>query len=168
MEIKSEIIQVQDHRRTFIDTLNELAETDPNIVVVTCDVGFNYLTGKEKFKVLNLGVTEFSSSIISSALALSGLSVWFYTMIPFIAFRCHEQVRNAICLHNSPVKLVGVLGGPSYKMLGYSHNLTYPTEDIDTLKTLPGLQIYLPATNDDVRIMVKDAYSNGKSIYIKL
>ncbi|MEK6879709.1 MAG: hypothetical protein AABY22_08890 [Nanoarchaeota archaeon] len=98
----------------FIQTLNELAETNSKIVLVTCDVGFNYLTGEEKFKVLNLGITEFSSSIISSALALSGYFVVFYTMIPFMAFRCHEQIRNAITLHKSNVLLAGVLGGPSY------------------------------------------------------
>ena len=66
------IIKQQDTRRVFIETLNELAEKDPNIIVIICDVGFNYLDDPEnKFKVLNLGVTEQSSMIIASALALS-------------------------------------------------------------------------------------------------
>ena len=130
----SEIIQVQDKRRTLVNTLNQLAETDPNIVLVTCDVGFNYFTGKEKFKVLNLGVTEYSSCVISAALALSGLKVVFYSMIPFVTFRVHEQVRNAIALHKAPVVIAGVLGGPSYKMLGLSHNLLHPMEDINMMQ----------------------------------
>ncbi|KKQ75766.1 MAG: hypothetical protein US98_C0060G0004 [Parcubacteria group bacterium GW2011_GWC1_38_6] len=39
----AEIIKQQDTRRVFIETLNELAEKDPKIIVIICDVGFNYL-----------------------------------------------------------------------------------------------------------------------------
>ena len=164
----SEIIQTMDHRRVFVDTLNELGKSDPNIVLITCDVGFNYLTGKETFKVLNLGVTEVSSSIIASAMALSKLKIYFYTMIPFATFRIHECIRNAICLHKSNVTIAGVLGGPSYKMLGLSHNLLHPMEDVNMMQEMPGMQIYLPNTNDDLKNMVIDAYSHNKPSYIKL
>lgn len=167
-EIKSEIVQVMDKRRVFVNTLNKLAESNPNTVLVTCDVGFNYLTGKENFKLLNLGVTEYSSCVISAALALSGIKTVFYTMIPFCTFRVHEQVRNAVCLHKSPVIIAGVLGGPSYKMLGLSHNLLHPMEDINMMKEMPGMQIYIPNTNDDVANMLVDAYEKGKPSYIKL
>ena len=51
----AEIVKNQDTRRTFVETLNELAEHDPKIIVIICDVGFNYLDDpKNKFKVLEL------------------------------------------------------------------------------------------------------------------
>lgn len=162
-----EIIQVQDHRRVFVNTLDKLAETDPNIVLVTMDVGFNYLENT-KFKVLNLGITEFSSGVIAAALALSGMKVFLYSMIPFVTFRIHEVVRNAICLHNAPVIIAGVLGGPSYKMLGMSHNLLHPLEDVNMMQEMPGMQIYLPNSNDDVANMTVDAYKSNKQSYIRL
>lgn len=163
----SEIIQVEDHRRVFVNTLDKLAETDPNIVLITVDVGFNYLENT-KFKVLNLGVTEYSSTVIAAAMALSGLKVFLYSMIPFVTFRVHEQIRNAICLHKAPVIIAGVLGGPSYHMLGMSHNLLHPEEDINMMKEMPGMQIYVPKTNDDVASMVTEAYKSNKPSYIKL
>src|SRR3990167_2519580 len=165
----SEIIQTQDNRRVFINTLLELAEKDPTIVLIIPDVGFNYVN-KDTMpgRYFNTGVTEYTSCVIAAAMALSGLKPYFYSMIPFVRFRVHEQVRNAICLHKANVKILGVLGGPSYKMLGLSHNLIYPTEDIDMMKTLPNMQIYVPATNDDVKNMVLDAYSHSKPSYIRL
>lgn len=163
----SEIIQQLDHRRVFVNTLNKLAETDPNIVLVTMDVGFNYLENT-KFKVLNLGVTEYSSTVIAAALALSGFKTFLYSMIPFVTFRVHEQIRNAIALHKAPVIIAGVLGGPSYHMLGMSHNLLHTMEDINMMQEMPGMQIYVPNTNDDVANMVVDAYKSNKPCYLKL
>src|SRR3990167_2687709 len=165
----SEIIQTEDHRRVFINTLLELAKIDEKIVLIIPDVGFNYVNQDTlPGRYFNTGVTEYTSMVMAAAMALSGLGPWIYSMIPFVSFRVHEQVRNAVCLHKANVKILGVLGGPSYKMLGLSHNLIYPTEDIDMMKTLPGMQIYLPATNDDVKNMVLDAYSHSKPSYIRL
>ncbi|KKS19368.1 MAG: hypothetical protein UU78_C0087G0010, partial [Candidatus Roizmanbacteria bacterium GW2011_GWC2_41_7] len=116
-----EVVQQQDNRRVFIDTLCELAEKDRNIVFIIPDVGFNYA---EKFQKLypdrffNFGVTEASSTIIAAALALSGKKPYLYSMINFVTFRVHEMVRNAICMHGANVKILGVKGSEKYKFLG--------------------------------------------------
>ena len=151
----AEIIKQQDTRRTFVETLNELAEHDPNIIVIICDVGFNYLDDpKNKFKVLNLGVTEVSSTIIASALALSGFKPYVYSMINFVTFRPHEAIRNAVCLHNANVKIIGVKGSEGYKFLGFSHNLLREDEEIDFLKKMPGMKCYSPKNNREVKQVI--------------
>ena len=44
------IIKAQDSRREFVDTLIELSKTDPTIVLIVPDVGFNYVSKfSEKF-----------------------------------------------------------------------------------------------------------------------
>ena len=114
------IIKKKDTRRVFVDTLNELAAKDPNIIVITCDVGFNYLDNPNlKFRVINLGVTELTSTIVAASLALSGYSVWLYSMINFVVFRPYEAVRNAVCLHHANVKIIGVKGSEKYKFLAF-------------------------------------------------
>ena len=163
------IVKKQDSRRIFVDTLQELAKKDPNIVVIICDVGFNYLDNpKLKFKVLNFGVTEPTSAIISAALALEGYSVWFFSMINFVTFRVHEQIRNAICMLKAPVKIIGVKGSEKYKFLGFSHNLLTETEEIDWLKKLPGMKCYLPKNNQEVKKAVLEAYKRKSPCYIRL
>ena len=163
------IIKKEDFRRVFVDTLNELAERDPNIIVIIPDVGFNYLDDpKNKFKVLNLGVTEPASTIIAAALALSGYSVWFYSMINFVTFRVHEQIRNAICMHKSPVKILGIKGSEGYKFLGFSHNLLWETEEIEWLKKLPGMKCYLPKSKKEVKKSILETYKSNSPCYIRI
>ena len=168
-EIKSEMVQVADHRRIFVETLLELAKTDDKIVLIIPDVGWNYVT-KDTLpgRYFNTGVTEYTSMVMAAAMALSGLKPYIYSMIPFVTFRVHEMVRNAVCLHKANVKILGVLGGPSYKMLGLSHNLIHPMEDVNMMQEMPGMQIYLPNTNDDVKNMVLHAYSHDNPSYIRL
>lgn len=165
----AEVTKQQDTRRTFVETLNELAEHDPNIIVITCDVGFNYLNDpKNKFKVLNLGVTEPTSTIIAAALALNGFSVWLYSMIPFVTFRVHEQIRNAICMHGANVKIIGVKGSEKYGFLGFSHNLLWETEEIEWLKKLPGMRCYLPKSNKEVKKVISETYKINSPCYIRI
>jgi len=164
----AEIVKTQDTRRIFIKTLNELAEHDPTIVVIICDVGFNYLDDPEnKFKVLNLGVTEQSSMIIAAGMALSGFKPYVYSMINFVTFRPYEMVRNAVCLHNANVKIIGVKGSEKYKFLGFSHNISPDDEDIKILQHLPNLKLYTPEL-DEVREAVLESYKLQNPCYIRL
>lgn len=164
----ADIVKIQDSRRIFVETLNELAERDPQIVVLICDVGFNYLDDPgNKFKVLNLGVTEQSTMIIAAGLALSGLKPYVYSMINFVTFRPYEMVRNAVCLHNANVKIIGVRGSEKYKFLGFSHNLLMEDEEIRVLEHLPNLKIYTPNITE-VRTTIKESYELPSPCYIRL
>ena len=165
----AEIIKQQDTRRVFVDTLNELAIKDPNIIVIICDVGFNYLDNPNlKFRVINLGVTEPTSAIVAAGLALSGYSVWLYSMINFVTLRVHEQIRNAICMHNANVKIIGVKGSEKYGFLGFSHNLLWEKEEIEWLKKLPGMKCYLPKNKKEVKKVVLETYKLKNPCYIRI
>lgn len=164
----STIIKQSDRRRAFVDTLNKLAETNDNIVVITCDVGFNYLDDpKNKFKVLNLGVTEQSAMVIAAALALSGMRVYFYSMINFSLFRPAEMVRNMVVCHNAPVTIIGVKGSSSYKFLGFSHNLIHDLEDIEFCRNI-GLVVETPDSIEEVEEVLLFAHANPTPLYIRL
>ena len=154
-----------DSRRVFIQTLEEL--DDPKNIIVTCDVGMNYLTDT-KLKVFNFGVTEQSATIISAGLALSGYTVWFYSMINFVLFRPYEMVRNAICHHNANVKLIGVKGSEAYKFLGFSHNLDSETEDIDAIKNMPNMNAYIPKKFDEIENVLRYENTRRGPAYIRL
>lgn len=166
----AEIKQNQDNRRAFVDTLLELMEKDPAVVMVTCDVGFNYLERvKEKYpdRYFNFGVTEQSTTLIATALALSGFKVYLYSMINFVLFRNYEMVRNGIVHHKANVKLLGVKGSSSYKFLGFSHNMTHEREDADACEALQ-LDCYLPRDIEEVKKVIINTYENEKAAYIRL
>lgn len=166
----ADITQVQDNRRAFIDTLIELAEKDPTIVLIVPDVGFNYIEKfQEKFpdRYFNFGVTEQSTVIIAAGLALAGMKPYVYSMINFVLFRPYEMVRNAVVHHHANVKLLGVKGSEKYKFLGFSHNLTSPTEDLDSCALL-GLEGYSASNPADTRNIINASYKDPSPIYIRL
>lgn len=166
----AEIVQTQDHRREFIDTLCELTEKDPNVVLIVPDVGFNYI---EKYQsrfpgnYFNFGVTEQSCVMIAVGMAKEGLRPFVYSMINFVLFRPAEMVRNGIVGHEVPVTLLGVKGSSSYKFLGFSHNLLHETEDFDFCDNI-GLAWSHPQGNEQVREAVLTSYASDKGSYIRL
>lgn len=165
----SVIVQNQDTRREFIDTLIELAEKDDKVLLIVPDVGFNYA---EKFaqrfpdRYINTGVTEEATVIFAAALALDGFRPFVYSMINFVAFRPFEMVRNAVALHKAPVVLLGVKGSEKYKFLGFSHNMVIENEDVYHLS--PYMPCHLPKTDMEVRKAVLASYESNKANYIRL
>jgi len=167
----SEIIKQRDTRREFINTLIRLAEKDDKIVLIIPDVGFNYIEEfQERFpeRFFNLGVTEQSAMIIAAGLALAGFKPYIYSMINFVVFRPYEMLRNAVCLHNANVKIIGVKGSEKYKFLGFSHNLIAEDEDIKVLKHLPNLKCFVVQNPDEVENIILETYKMNNPCYIRL
>ena len=158
-------------RKVFIETLLELAEQDEKIVLIVMDVGFSFIERfKDQFpnRYFNMGVTEQSTMLAATAMALDGWKPYVYSMINFVTFRPYEIVRNGICLHNANVKLLGVSGSEKYKFLGFSHNLLEPNEDVKVLTGLPNLDIYIPKTEEEVEQMIIESYKKLNPAYIRL
>ena len=167
----AEIVKKQDTRKEFIDTLIELAEIDDKIVLIVPDVGFNYIEEfQRRFpeRYFNFGVTEQSIMIIAAGMALSGLKPYVYSMINFVVFRPYEMLRNAVCLHNANVKIIGVKGSDKYKFLGFSHNMIVKDEDIKVLKRLPNLKSYIVENPKKVRGCILKTYGINSPCYIRL
>lgn len=166
----AEITKKQDSRRTFIDTLIELAEKDDKVVLIVPDVGFNYIEEFQKrfpTRFFNFGVTEQSTVLIASGLALSGFKPYVYSMINFVLFRPAEMVRNGIVCHKANVKLLGVKGSSSYRFLGFSHNLLHDREDLNFCDNI-GLARHTPQTNEEVRETIVTTYYSNNPAYIRL
>lgn len=167
----AEIIKQQDTRREFIDTLMGLAEKDDKIVLIVLDVGFNYIEEfRKRFpnRFFNFGVTEQSTMTIAAGLALSGFKPYVYSMINFVVFRPYEMVRNAVCLHNANVKIIGVKGSEKYKFLGFSHNLIVENEEIKILEHLPNFKSFIIKTPKEVKRIILETYKINSPCYIRI
>ena len=157
-------------RKAFIETLTELAEKDPKVLLVVGDVGFSFLEDfKSRFpgQFLNCGIMEQTMMGFAAGVATKGGKPYVYTMSNFILLRPHEQLRNDICFPNLNVKLISVKGSEAYRFLGMSHNL-FPGEEEAILGTLPNLTSYFPKTDAEARQAILDSYASEKAIYIRL
>lgn len=147
-----------DKRKIFFEELIALASTDDKIILIVPDVGFSFTEEFERLfpkQYFNFGVTEQSCVVIAAALALSGFKPYVYSMINFVLFRPAEMVRNAVVHHNANVKLIGVKGSEKYKFLGFSHNLSHETEDMDFCENI-GLPAHIPSSPEQIRAYLSE------------
>jgi transketolase len=124
-------------RDKFVETLSKLAKGNPDLFLITGDLGFGVLTDYAKNfpnQYLNVGVAEQNMTGIATGLALEGRVVFTYSIANFPTLRCLEQIRNDAAYHNANVKIVSIGGGFSYGALGMSH---HATEDLAILRSMP-------------------------------
>ncbi len=155
-------------RKAFIETLSDLARKDPDIMLLTGDLGFSvfedFMRARPK-QYLNCGVAEQNMMGMAAGLAMSGKKVFAYSIIPFITMRCLEQVRDDVCLHNLNVKLIGVGGGYSYGQLGPTH---HALEDVAVMRSLPNMKVLVPADPVETRLAIRAVMKDKGPAYIRL
>src|SRR5215831_630790 len=155
-------------RKTCLDSVYEIAKTDPRVFFVGSDLGIGTL---KNFKAempdrfFMEGVSEANLVGMSAGLALEGKIVYANTIATFITRRCFEQVCLDLCLHNVKVRLIGNGGGVVYAPLGPTH---LATEDIAIFRALPHMTILAPADATEMKRMMPHTVDHDGPIYIRL
>lgn len=131
-------------RDAFCNTMVELAAADPRLVLISADLGFGIFNEfVERFpnQFLNVGVAEQSMIGVATGMALSGWTVFAYSIGNFPTLRCLEQIRNDAAYHEANVNIVCSGGGFTYGNLGMSH---HATEDLSIMRSVPGVTVVAP------------------------
>lgn len=137
-------------RDRFIQTLCQIAERDPRIMLITGDLGFAVLDEyRRRFpcQFINAGVAEQNMTLVATGMALEGHIVFTYSIGNFPTLRALEMIRNDAAYHSANVKVVSVGGGFSYGALGISH---HATEDLAIMRSLPGVVCVSPTSLGEV------------------
>ena len=116
-------------------------------------------------RFINAGVAEQNMISVAASLARQDFEVWAYSIAPFCYARPFEQIRNDVCFHRLPVKLLGNGGGYGYGVMGPTH---HAIEDYGIMLTLPGMRVYAPAFDEDVEEVVDLVAENGSPTYLRL
>jgi transketolase len=155
-------------RKAFVKKLTELVSKDKNIYLLTGDLGFSVFDEfKEKFpdNYINMGLSEANMIGVAAGMAMCGKQVFVYSIIPFVTFRCLEQIRNDLCLQNLPVKIIGVGEGLSYGTAGPTH---HSIEDIGVMSSLPNLVVISLGDPVEVEKIVEQSLDLNSPCYIRL
>ncbi len=155
-------------RTTFVNTLLDLAKENPQIILLTGDLGFMVLEPfaeqlPERF--INVGVAEQNMVGIATGLAEAGFTPFVYSIVNFSVLRPYEFIRNGPILHNLPIRIVGVGGGLEYSSNGATH---YGLEDIGVMRVQQGIQVIAPADAQQTRSALLTTWSEAGPIYYRL
>lgn len=155
-------------RNTFVRKMIELVDYDPEVMLLTGDLGFSVF---EEFAArfpknfINAGIAEQNMTGVAAGLALEGHHVFIYSIGNFPTLRSLEQWRNDICYHKLPVTAVINGGGLAYGYLGMSH---HATEDLSVLRTLPEIAVTAPADPIEVETCFDFLYQRSGPGYLRL
>jgi len=155
-------------RTAFIDTLLAEARGRSDVMLLTADLGFSVL---ERFRdalpgqYLNVGVAEQNMMGIAAGLADVGKTVFTYSIANFPTLRCLEQIRNDVCYHGYPVRVVSVGGGLTYASQGYTH---HGVEDIGVMRALPGMVVIAPGDPLEAACATKALCALAGPAYLRL
>lgn len=155
-------------RDTFVRTLVEIAKKNKNIELVTGDLGFGVLKPfweqcPDQFT--NAGIAEQNMTTVAAGMALTGKTVFTYSIGNFPTLRCLEQIRNDCAYHEANVKVVCIGGGFVYGSLGMSHQAT---EDLAALRALPGVVVMAPADLVEAEECTKALAEYKGTAYLRL
>jgi transketolase len=155
-------------RAEFCKTMYQVLARDPRALLISGDLGFNAfekIAAAYGRRFLNAGVAEQNMMGVAAGMAFTGLHPWAYSIIPFVTLRCLEQIRNDVCFHNLPVRIVGNGGGFTYGVLGSTH---HALEDLGVLKTLPHITLFFPGVPDQVATAMDQMDRSASPTYLRL
>ena len=156
-------------RVSFGEALSELADTNPNIIVLDADLAAATNTAifkkahPERF--FDCGIAEANMVGVAAGLATAGKIPVAASFAMFATGRAFEQIRNSVAYPNLNVKIAGSHAGISTGEDGATHQCL---EDIGIMRTIPGMVVLNPADHWEMKAATKAALEYQGPVYIRL
>jgi transketolase len=160
---------VESLRDAYGQTLVELGERDPRMVVLDADLSGSTRTQLfgQKFpdRFYNVGVMEPTMMSIAAGLALGGRVAFASTFAVFAAGQAYNFVRQSVCYNQANVKIVATHGGLLVGPDGGTHQML---EDLGLMRGLPGMTVVVPADAPTTRSAIRAVAERDGPAYVRL
>ncbi len=156
-------------REIYAEELGRLMEQDRHVVLLDADLGkaSGTLGLRKRFpgRIFDCGVAEQNMASIAAGLASYGFKPWIESFTPFATRRICDQLAISVCYAGMNVKIVGTDPGITAELNGGTH---MSMEDIGTVRSIPGMVIFEPVDEIQLRaaMPVLDAYEGP--VYLRL
>ena len=159
----------KEMRATFGEALAALMKQDPRILVVDADLaranGTAMLHDKFKDRTFNVGIQEANMVSFAAGLASYGFIPVITTFTPFATRRVFDQLAISVAYAKSNVKIVGTDPGITAEINGGTH---MSFEDAGTLRTLPGMLIFEPCDNMQIKKAMSKIIAHDGPVYMRM
>ena len=161
--------QAGQMRKAFGQALADLGAQRPDLVVLTCDVGWptcaDIFGAAHPERDFNLGIAEQNLMAAAAGLAAGGLCPVVVMFSIFASTRAVEQVRTSIAYPHLNVKIAGSYAGLSPEGNGTTH---FALEDIAIMRAIAGMTILVPADNVAAGKLLAVALQYQGPVYLRL
>lgn len=168
MDMEKDIKTGKANLEVFSETLQGIAETNSDLLVVTSD---SRGSGKlvpfaQRFanQLVEVGIAEQNLVGVSAGLASAGKQVFAVSPACFLTARSLEQIKNDIAYSDNPVTVVGISAGVSYGALGSTHHSLH---DYAVLRAIHNIIVCAPADNFETREAVRQAAETNQPVYLR-
>ena len=155
-------------RESYGNSLKELAEEFPNLVVLDADLAAATKTGifRKAYpdRHIDCGIAESNMMGVAAGLSLVGKIPFVSSFAMFAAGRAFEQVRNSIGYPHLNVKIGATHAGITVGEDGATHQCN---EDIALMRTIPGMVVINPCDSVEAKAAVKAAYEHNGPVYLR-
>ncbi len=156
-------------REVWADTLSELAQANPNLLVLDADLGTS--TRSDRFaathpsQFLQMGIAEQNMVGVAAGLATLGFVPWVSSFTVFLTHRAVDQVRMVVAQAQSNVKIGAAYSGLLTGFTGKTHQ---DVEDLAIMRAMPGMTVLAPADAAECAAMVRWATNTSGPVYLRL
>ena len=156
-------------RDVWADTLIELANENPNVLVFDADLASS--TKADKFanahpsQFLEMGIAEQGMVGTAAGISMLGYVPWLSSFGIFFSNRALDQVRMAVAQTHANVKIGAAYTG---LMAGLSGKTHIDISDIATMRAMPGMTILSPVDAAETAAMTRWATATPGPVYLRL
>lgn len=151
---------------SYEELIKELALADERFVVMTAENralirGLPAVLGK---RFIDVGITEQNMIGMAAGLALRGRIPVCHALTTFLILRAYEFIRTDVGIGKLPVKLTGFIPGFLSDGNGPTHQAL---EDVAIMRGIPGMQVFAPANNEDMLLMLPKIWASPNPCYVR-
>ncbi len=156
-------------RVTFGETVSELANTDPRIVMLDGDVGSSTRADifEEAYpgRFYQMGIAEQNMLGVAAGMSTLGLIPFVSTFACFAVARSLDTTRVIIAQPNLPVKIMGGYAGLLAGMTGKTHLIV---DDVSIMRAMPNMTVVAPADDTEAAQAIKVIVDGSGPTYMRL
>lgn len=152
--------------QTYEELLEQLIAEDERIMVLTAEnrAAIRNLPPKIGDSFVDFGIAEMTMIGAAAGMALRGRIPITHALATFITLRAYEFARTDVGIPGLPVKLVGGVPGFLSEANGPTHQAI---EDIGIMRSIPPMNIFAPADNQDMLIGLQQVIQSDSPFYIR-
>ncbi len=156
-------------RDVFGETVSELADRDPRIVMLDADVGSSskgdVFERAHPERYLQMGIAEQNMFGVAAGLATFDLIPFISTFVAFAVVRPLDQIRVLIAQTGLNVKITAGYVGLFTGMAGKTHQIV---DDVSIMRAMPGMVTVSPADDVEAGQVLRWAAAYRGPVFVRL